>query len=82
MLRADVAQEFPFGIVVVSNETISQKLNSSCVFHVGGPLDNQFVGQYKMIGLLPCNRLINGCVNENRAGKSWLVMVRHEACRE
>ena len=38
------AQEFPFGIVVVSNETISQKLNSSSVFYVGGPLDSQFVG--------------------------------------
>jgi len=38
------AQEFPFGIVVVSNETISQKLNSSSVFYVGGPLDDQIVG--------------------------------------
>ena len=79
MLRADVAQEFPFGIVVVSNETISQKLNSSCVFYVGGPLDNQFAGQYKMIGLPPCNRLINDRANENHAGKSWLVRVRPEA---
>jgi hypothetical protein len=40
----DGAQEFPFGVVVVSNETISQELNSSNVFNVGGPLDNQFVG--------------------------------------
>jgi hypothetical protein len=38
------AQEFPFGVVVVSNETVSQKLNSSSVFYVGGPLDNQLVG--------------------------------------
>jgi hypothetical protein len=37
-------QKFPFGVVVVSSETISQKLNSSSVFYVGGPLDNQFVG--------------------------------------
>ena len=38
------AQELPFGIVVVSNETISQELSSSRVFYIGGPLDNQFVG--------------------------------------
>jgi hypothetical protein len=38
------AQEFPFGVVIVSNETISQKLNESSVFYVGGPLDSQFVG--------------------------------------
>ena len=38
------AQEFPFGVVIVSNETISQKLNESSVFYVGGPLDGQFVG--------------------------------------
>jgi len=38
------AQEFPFGVVVVSNETISQKLNESSVFYVGGPLDNRLVG--------------------------------------
>jgi len=38
------AQEFPFGIVVVSNETISQKLNSSSVFYIGGPVGSQFVG--------------------------------------
>lgn len=37
-------QEFPFGVVVVSNETISQKLNESSVFYMGGPLDNQLVG--------------------------------------
>jgi len=40
----DGAQEFPFGVVVVSNETISQKLNDYSVFYVGGPLDNQLVG--------------------------------------
>ncbi|MBU0685786.1 MAG: hypothetical protein ABIE25_00035 [Thermoplasmatota archaeon] len=38
------AQEFPFGVVVVSNETISQKLNESNVFYVGGPLGNQLIG--------------------------------------
>jgi hypothetical protein len=38
------AQEFPFGIVIVSNETISQKLNSSSVFYVGGPSEGQIVG--------------------------------------
>ena len=38
------AQEFPFGVVVVSNETISQELNSSNVFYIGGPLGSQFVG--------------------------------------
>jgi hypothetical protein len=38
------AQEFPFGVAVVSNETISQELNSSSVFYVGGPLESQFVG--------------------------------------
>jgi hypothetical protein len=38
------AQEFPFGVVVVSNETISQKLNSSSVFYVGGPSEGQVVG--------------------------------------
>jgi len=37
-------QEFPFGVVVVPNETVSQKLNSSSVFYVGGPLGNQLVG--------------------------------------
>jgi hypothetical protein len=31
------AQEFPFGVVVVSNETISQKLNESSVLYIGGP---------------------------------------------
>jgi hypothetical protein len=40
----DVAQEFPFGVVVVPDETISQKLNESSVFYVGGPLDNQLIG--------------------------------------
>ena len=38
------AQEFPFGVVVVSNETISQKLNESNVFYVGGSLGDQIVG--------------------------------------
>ena len=31
-MRADVAQEFPFGVVVVSNETIPNKLNESSFF--------------------------------------------------
>lgn len=35
------AQEFPFGVVVVSNETISQKLNESSVIYIGGPLGGQ-----------------------------------------
>jgi len=38
------AQEFPFGVVVVLDETVSQKLNSSSVFYVGGSLDSQIVG--------------------------------------
>ena len=38
------AMEFPFGIVVVSNETISQKLNSSSVIFIGGPPDGQIIG--------------------------------------
>jgi len=38
------AQESPFGVVVVLDETVSQKLNSSSVFYVGGPLDSQLVG--------------------------------------
>jgi len=37
----DGAQEFPFGVVVVSNETISQKLNSSSVVYIGGSVDSQ-----------------------------------------
>jgi hypothetical protein len=43
----DGAQEFPFGVVVVSNETISQELNSSSVFYIGGPMDGQIVGFLK-----------------------------------
>ena len=42
--NASGAQEFPFGVVIVSNETISQKLNESSVIYIGGPLDGQFVG--------------------------------------
>jgi len=34
----------PFGVVVILDETVSQKLNSSSVFYVGGPLESQFVG--------------------------------------
>ena len=37
------AQEFPFGVVVVSNETVSQKLNASSVFYVGGPVVGQLM---------------------------------------
>jgi hypothetical protein len=33
----DGAQESPFGVVVVSNETISQELDSSSVLYIGGP---------------------------------------------
>ena len=38
------AQEFPFGIVVVKNETITTTLNESSVFYIGGSLDSQIVG--------------------------------------
>jgi len=31
-----------------------------------------------MTGLLPCNRVINDRINENLAGKSWPVNMRHE----
>jgi len=37
------AQEFPFGVLVVSNETISQQLGRSSVVYVGGPLGEQLV---------------------------------------
>jgi hypothetical protein len=37
------AQEFPFGVVIVSNETISQKLNESSIMYIGGPLGEQLV---------------------------------------
>ncbi len=37
----DGAQEFPFGVVVVSNETISRELNSLSVVYIGGPVDCQ-----------------------------------------
>ena len=36
-------QEFPLGIVIVSNETISSDLNSSKVLYMGGPVDGQLV---------------------------------------
>jgi len=39
----DGAQEFPFGVVIISNETISQKLNSSSVVYIGGSVDEQLV---------------------------------------
>ena len=39
----DGAQEFPFGVVIVSNETISQKLNESSVFYIGGSSSGQLV---------------------------------------
>ena len=38
------AQEFPFGVVVVKNETITTTLNESSVFYIGGSLDSQIVG--------------------------------------
>jgi len=38
------AQEFPFGVVIVKNETITTTLNESSVFYVGGSLDSQIVG--------------------------------------
>jgi hypothetical protein len=38
------AQEFPFGVVIVKNETIKTTLNESSVFYIGGSLDGQIVG--------------------------------------
>jgi hypothetical protein len=38
------AQEFPFGVVVVKNETVTTTLNESSVFYIGGSLDSQIVG--------------------------------------
>jgi hypothetical protein len=43
-LRADVAQEFPFGVVVVDQNTINETHEDTSVFYVGGPLDGQLVG--------------------------------------
>jgi hypothetical protein len=37
------AQEFPFGVVIVSNETISQTLNESSVVYIDGPAGGQLV---------------------------------------
>jgi len=39
----DGAQGFPFGVVVVSNETISLELNSSSVVYVRGSVDGQLI---------------------------------------
>jgi len=39
----DGAQEFPFGVVVISNETISQKLNESSIMYIGGSVGGQLV---------------------------------------
>jgi hypothetical protein len=39
----DGAQEFPFGVVVVSHETISQTLDASSVVYIGGPAEGQLV---------------------------------------
>ena len=38
------AQEFPFGVVVVGNETIRQVLSESNVFYVGGPAGLEIIG--------------------------------------
>ena len=35
-MRTDVAQAFPFGVVVISDETISQKLNGSSAMYAPG----------------------------------------------
>ncbi|MCJ7464953.1 MAG: hypothetical protein MUO81_09475 [Thermoplasmata archaeon] len=35
------AQELPFEVAVVSNETISQELSSSSVVHIGGSVGRQ-----------------------------------------
>ena len=37
------AQEFPFGVVVVKNETITTTLNESSVVYVGGSVGGQLV---------------------------------------
>jgi len=37
------AQEFPLGIVVVPNETVSQELNSSSVVYVGRSVGEQLM---------------------------------------
>lgn len=39
----DGAQELPFGVVVVSNETISRELNSSSVVYIGGSVGGQLM---------------------------------------
>jgi hypothetical protein len=39
----DGAQEFPFGVVVVPHETISQTMDGSSVLYVGGPAEGQLV---------------------------------------
>ena len=35
------AQEFPFGVVLVDDYTITQAMNSSCVLYIGGPVAGQ-----------------------------------------
>jgi hypothetical protein len=39
----DGAQEFPFGVVVVDDETVSSVLGSSSVVYAGGPAEDQIV---------------------------------------
>ena len=38
------AQEFPFGIVTIANETMDQILAGSNVFYRGGPIGEELVG--------------------------------------
>jgi hypothetical protein len=38
------AQEFPFGVVIIKNETITATLSESNILYRGGPLDNQLIG--------------------------------------
>jgi hypothetical protein len=38
------AQEFPFGVVVVSQDKVNEALFHSSVFYVGGPAENNIVG--------------------------------------
>jgi hypothetical protein len=37
------AQEFPFGVVVIPNETISQKLSESSIMYIGGFVGGQLM---------------------------------------
>jgi hypothetical protein len=38
------AQELPFGVVAIDQDTVNEILEGSSVLYVGGPLDNHFIG--------------------------------------